>query len=168
MKNSGYLIAIVALSVILSCNQGKKDQTKMIDSLTSMSGARRPDQQCFVALFEKDSASLTLHNAPDGKVTGKMYIRYGEIEEMALENELNIGKINGEYKGDTLFANYMFTSGTMNKTIYSNPIALLLKKGTLILGAGVIVNYLGRSSFDKNKPLDFSKSRFHFKPVSCK
>ncbi|AMR29987.1 hypothetical protein A0256_00425 [Mucilaginibacter sp. PAMC 26640] len=168
MKNSRYLLALFALSVIISCNQGKKDQTKMIDSLTSMSGTRRPDKQCFVALFEKDSASLTLHNAPGGKVTGELYIKYHDIKEMALESDLNIGKIEGEFKGDTLFANYRFTSGTMNKTVYSNPIALLAEGDSLTLGTGVIVSYMGRSSFDKKAPLVFSKSKFHFKPVSCK
>ena len=133
-----------------------------------MPGDRRPDKMCFVALFEKDSASLTLHNAPRGKVTGKLYIRYDEVKEMALESDLNIGTIEGKFKGDTLFADYRFTSGTMNKTIYSNPVALLFKGDTLILGAGTIVNYMGQSLFDRKKPLDFSKSKFHFKPVNCK
>ncbi|MGY4537652.1 hypothetical protein ACVW0P_002071 [Mucilaginibacter sp. UYNi724] len=48
-------------------------------------------------------------------------------------------------KGILYFDNYTFTSGTHNKTIYTNPIALLCKSDTLILGAGLIFNYLGRS-----------------------
>ncbi|MES2267492.1 MAG: hypothetical protein V4520_12075 [Bacteroidota bacterium] len=168
MKNSLYFISAFVWAFLLSCNQGKKEKAIYIDSVTRLSGHPRPDQQCFVALFEKDSANLRLNNAPDGKVTGQLYIKYHEIKEVAFESELNIGKIAGKFKGDTLFANYTFTSGTQNKTVYTNPIALLCKGDTLILGSGVIITYLGRSYFDKKTPLDFQKSRFRFKPVNCK
>jgi hypothetical protein len=149
---------------MFGCNSPQRNQGKKIDSVIMP----KPIKQCFVARFEKDSASLTLNTASNGKVTGLLYIKYHEIKPMELENELNVGNIEGKFKGDTLFADYTFTSGTLNRTRYTNPIALLRKGDTLIIGAGVINSYMGKSYFDRKRPLDFKRSRFHFKPVICK
>jgi hypothetical protein len=164
MKTFNYLLISIALFSMFGCNSPQRNQEKNTGNTTTPKAVK----QCFVARFEKDSASLTLITASNGKITGLLYIKYHEIKPMELENELNVGNIEGKFNGDTLFANYTFTSGTLNKTRYTNPIALLRKGDTLIIGAGVINSYMGKSYFDKKRPLDFKRSRFHFKPVECK
>ncbi len=168
MKNLNYFLASIALVSLLGCNQPKRNQETNADSVACTTSGLKSVKQCYMARFEKDSASLNLNTASNGKVTGRLYIKYHEIEPLALESELNIGEIKGEFKGDTLFADYTFTSGNLNKTQYTNPMAFLRKGDTLIIGVGVIISYLGRSYFDKKRSIDFKRSRFHLKPVDCK
>lgn len=95
MKNAFYLSLLFVLTSLFSCRQGKKERAKYIDSATRYPGNPRPDKQGFVALFEKDSASLNLINDQNGEVTGQLYINYHKAEPLAFESELNIGKIDG-------------------------------------------------------------------------
>lgn len=39
---------------------------------------------CFIARFEKDSASLTLNTASNGKIIGVLCTKYNEIKPMKL------------------------------------------------------------------------------------
>jgi len=168
MKNLNYFFTSIVLVSLFGCSQPQRNQEKNADSITNATSGLKPVKQCYVSRFEKDSASLTINTASTGEITGQLFIKYHEIEPLTLESELNVGKIEGKFKGDTLFANYNFTTGGRNKTQYTNPMAFLRKGDTLIIGVGVIINYMGRSYFDKKIPLDFKRSKFHFKPVDCK
>lgn len=163
MRHFTHLLAIAGLAVLFSCNHGKQANK------VNIPGNLKPGKYCYTALFEKDSASLNMVINKYGSVTGHLYIGYGEIKPGATEREINMGDISkGEFKGDTLFADYTFTSGTKFKNIYTNPIALLHKGDSLILGSGRVMNYLGRAYFDPQTPIDFQKSRFRFKRADCK
>ncbi len=162
MKNSIYLLAFFVTVWIFGCNQAQNNNSQTADESTSETSNR----SCYLALTEKDTADLKIMTSKDGKVTGDLIMRYG-LKPNKVERVINKGKVEGSFKGDTLFLNYLYTSGSLNNTLYQNPLALLKKGDQLILGVGQIQNSVGRSYFAKNKPIDFEKGRFKFMPADC-
>lgn len=154
MKNPGLYFSVLAFPLLFSCNQTAQKSEKLQDSVAIRT-------ECFMAIDEKDTASLVLNNFEDGKITGHMLINY-------LDKGKNDGQISGKFNGDTLFVDYTFKIGTENKTIYKNPLAFLKKDGKLILGVGQIETSMGKSYFVKGKPISFEKGRFTFDPTECK
>jgi len=161
MKTKHYLLPIAAIVFLFGCGQGgQKAETKSFIPKDFKLG-----KHCYVARFEKDSANLSFDIGASGKINGALYIGYGEITPPATEREIDSGGVTGEFKGDTIFLDYQFKSG---KSMYNNPVALLLRGDSLTLGSGKVMNYLGRTYFDPATPIDFIKSRFRFKAVECK
>ncbi len=118
------------------------------------------EMKCYKAVYEKDTIDLKINLLKDSKVSGDM--------EMKFENmPIKAGKIAGEMRGDTLFADYTFIQGANDKTTYKNPIALLKRGEELILGNGKIETYLGASYFAKGKPIDFDNVKYKFSNVDC-
>lgn len=155
MKNPLLYVSFLALPLMFSCNQ--RDSKGTLDASTDTVISK----QCFIAVDQKDTAELTVNNFKKGKVIGHLLINY-------VDKGKNDGEIKGAYKGDTLFVDYTFKIGTVNKTIYKNPLAFLKKDGNLILGVGQIETSVGRSYFVKGKPISFEKGRFTFTPTECK
>lgn len=154
MKNPGLYLSFLAIPLMFSCNQSENKTAELKDSSSI-------HKECFMAIDEKDTASLVLNHFESGKITGHLLINYTDKGK-------NDGEIAGTYKGDTLFVDYTFKIGTENKTMYKNPLAFLKKDGKLILGVGQIETSMGKSYFVKGKPISFEKGRFTFDPTDCK
>ena len=135
-----------------SCNKNKKDVDALAEKPVSV--------QCYKALYEKDTIDLKINSLENGKITGDMVMKVFEKAE-------KVGKITGEFKGDTLFADYSFTLVANDKVTYKNPIALLKRGNELILGNGKIETYLGASYFVKGTPIDFDSVKYKFSAVDC-
>ena len=163
MKNSIYFLAFFATGLIFACNQPKYGEGKTADTTSKTT----INEQCYLAIFEKDTADLKILTAKDGKVTGDLIMKYG-LKPNAVERVINTGKVDGIFHGDTLILNYLYTTGSLNKTLYQNPLALLKTGEKLIMGVGKIETSVGRSYFVKGKPIDFNKGRFKFDPTACK
>jgi hypothetical protein len=163
MKRSTYFLLFIAACTILSCNRGR-DSSEQTDNLTSSD----LPEQCYRAIFEKDTADLRIKTAEGGNVTGHLVIDFGELKPNSLEKVVNDGKVKGKFHGDTLFVTYTYTSGSINKTVYTNPLAFLKKDGILFLGVGDVKSAMGRTYFVKDKPINFDIGRFKFEPVGCK
>lgn len=161
MKNKLWPLIFVGPLLLFSCNNGVK-HTASPDDYNLIKGP----EQCFTAVYQKDSAFLKYKSLPDGKIQGKLVIKYGELELLAQEKEFYHGYIKGNFNGDTLFADYSFTNGD-KKAIYRNPIALLNKGGKLAMGSGVTINYLGRTWFRDHSTINFNKCRFVFVAAGC-
>jgi hypothetical protein len=157
MRKVIYYLGIISLAVLFGCSQAKKH------TVVNLSGMK-PGTHLYKAIFDKDSASLKLNIAAGGRITGDLLIRFTKGGDTI---EVNSGDITGEFRGDTLFADYNFTSGKY-KTIYSNPIALLHKGDTLIMGKGRMMSYLGRSYLDPQTPINFGNVKFRFVPIGSK
>ena len=163
MKTEIYKLIFFIPVFLFSCNHDTKN-----------TAAQRGDnyklinypEQCFIAIYQKDSAFLKFKTMPNGKIYGRLVLKYAELQSNDLEKEFDHGEIIGQFKKDTLFADYIFADGTKS-TVYKNPIALLKKSDKLILGFGAIENYLGKSWFINHKAINFNKSRFQFVPTEC-
>jgi len=162
MKKTFILFAFTASLFIYSCNQStNKNSRKSVDS-TALSNT------CYTAVFEKDTAHLKLQTDTSGKVTGDLTIKYGEVKPNSLEKVVNVGTIEGSFRGDTLLVDYTHTTGSINKEGFKNPLAFLKVGENLILGVGDIETHLGRSYFAKGKPINYEIARFRFMPADCK
>ncbi|HUH32924.1 MAG TPA: hypothetical protein VLZ28_03165 [Daejeonella sp.] len=164
MKNVIFFLGILASGLISACNQPQYNSDKV--AADSISAAAMKNQ-CYQAVFEKDTGDLNIQTDKDGKVTGDLVMKYG-LKPNEVERVINKGKVDGSFRGDTLFLNYLYTSGELNKTLYQNPLAFLRTGDQLAMGVGEIETSVGRSYFVKNKPIDFEKGRFKFAPVECK
>ncbi|MCX2453259.1 hypothetical protein OQX61_18425 [Pedobacter sp. PLR] len=156
MKKSILYLACMAVPLVYSCTQGnnsEKTAAAMVD--TTVSSA------CYLAIDSLDTADLHLNTSAKGKITGDLVINFKDKGD-------NVGKVAGEFRGDTLFVDYTFKIGKENPVVYKNPLAFLKKDGKLILGVGQIETSVGRSYFVKGKPISFDKGRFTFAPVDCK
>ena len=163
MRYRLFLLTFISCAII-SCSRSADKSEKLKSSST------KPDMnvQCYRAVFEKDTADLRITRAPDGKVKGTLVMAYGEVKPNAVEKTVNSGDVQGSFKGDTLFMTYTYKTGSINKTVYTNPLALLKKGETLIMGVGDIETTMGRTYFVKGKPIDFEIGRFRFQPTNCK
>lgn len=161
MRKFLYAIVFPAALFLGSCNQEKKsDSAASADSLAN-------NVQCYTSVFEADTAHLKTITDASGNVTGELMISFGELKPNSLEKMVNTGEIVGSFKGDTLFVDYSYTSGTINKETFKNPLAFLKKGESLVLGVGDVESYLGRSYFVAGKPIDFEISKFNFQPIPC-
>ena len=163
MKNSLRLFAFILCVSFFSCNQPKhSDEAKT--GVTKADGT----EECYKAVFKTDTADMKINTIAGGKVTGTLVISYGELKPNQVEKTVNTGNIAGSFSGDTLFVNYTFTTGSVNKTQYVNPLAFLRKGDTLAMGVGEMETSMGRTYFLKDKPIDFEVGKFKFLSVECK
>jgi len=153
MKNLVLFCLLLACFGFESCNKNPKvvDVPAMDEKPTSV--------QCYKALYENDTLELKVNTLKSGKITGEMVMK-------VLNKAKKVGKIAGEFRGDTLFVDYSFVSG-LDKAIYKNPMALLKRGNELILGNGKIETYLGTSYFAKGQPIDFDDVKYKFATVDC-
>ena len=154
MKNLGLFCLLFACIGLESCNKNQKD-------VDGQSLAEKPvSEQCYIALYEKDTIDLKINTLKNGKITGDMVMKVFNKAE-------KVGKIAGEFRGDTLFADYSFVMVANDKVTYKNPLALLKRGNELILGNGKIETYLGASYFVKGQPIDFDNVKYKFSAVDC-
>lgn len=153
MKNLGLFCLLLACIVLESCNKKPKDvEVKDL--------AEKPTSvQCYKSLYDKDTLELKVNTLEKGKVTGDLVMK-------VFNRAKKVGKIAGEFRGDTLFVDYSFASGK-DKATYKNPMALLKRGNELILGDGKIETYLGASYFAKGQPIDFDNVKYKFSTVDC-
>ena len=157
MKNLGLFFLLLACIGFESC---KKDQNPKDAETTKVQDEKPISTACYKSLYENDTIDLTINTLKNGKITGDMI--------MKIENMPNkIGKIAGEFRGDTIFADYSFIQGTNDKVTFKNPMAFLKRENELILGSGKIETYLGKSYFVKGTPIDFEKVKYKFTTVEC-
>lgn len=146
------------LLVAGACNTGDKTGAGN-DSLATRADEVMGSRKCYLAVYQKDTVFLNLGPVRKGEVTGNMVMRLSGKPE-------NNGTLEGRFSGDTLYADYTFTTGE-KKEVFKNPMAFLKDGDKLILGAGVIETYLGRSYLSKKEPVSFEKAKYTFDPAAC-
>lgn len=157
MKNLGLCCLLLTCIVFQSC---KKELIPKEDDVTKLQSEKPISVLCYKALYDNDTIDLKINTLKNGKITGDMVMKIIDMPE-------KIGKISGEFHGDTLFADYSFIEGTNTKTTFKNPMAFLKHDNELILGSGKIETYLGKSYFAKGTPINFEKVKYKFTSVDC-
>lgn len=146
----------LTLFFFTACNgSGKKASQNENDTISAI----KPE--CYIAVYEKDTAYLNIRTLGTEKIEGDLLIQFWN-------NPNNDGKFTGRRSGDTLFADYSYTVGTYKERINKNPLAFLMKGDSLILGVGEIETKMGRSYFKPGVPINFDRGRFRFASTECK
>jgi len=137
-------------SLIYACNQEQSQlpSGKVDSTMTKV---------CYVAVDKSDTVLLTIINKTNS-IEGNLTFHY-------TKGITYKGTLKGLMHGDTLLADYNFTTG--DGKWRRNPVALLKRNGGLILGVGIIETAWGRNYFSKTQPIDYDKGRFIFKDVNC-
>lgn len=138
----------------------KKNQDEKTVKATQVQAEQLISVQCYKALYQQDTIELKMNTLKNGKITGDMVMKF-------FNRPKKVGKIAGEFRGDTLFASYIFIQGTNNEKTYKNPMAFLKRGNQLILGNGKIENTMGASYFVKGEPIDFDRVKYKFTDVPC-
>jgi hypothetical protein len=147
---------ILSLAGLQSCkNEEKQKETEAAKA----EGEKVVSTQCYKAIYEDDTIDLKLNTLKNGKISGNMLMKVSGAAE-------RIGEIEGEFRGDTLFADYTFTEGA-NKKAFKNPMAFLQKDRQLILGNGTMQTTMGVTYLVKDKPIDFERVKYKFDSIDC-
>lgn len=151
MKNLGIFFLLLACIALESCNRKQPKKAPAEKPLSS---------KCYKAIYENDTLELKVNTLKNGKITGDMVMKM-------LNYPNKVGKIAGEFRGDTLFAAYTFIEVTNDKITFKNPIAFLKRGNEMILGNGKIETTMGASYFVKGEPIDFDNVKYKFTTVEC-
>ncbi|MCV9930859.1 hypothetical protein OIU80_01060 [Flavobacterium sp. LS1R47] len=157
MKNLVLSFLLVSCLGFQSC---KKNETQKEAEAAKSDAESIVNVQCYKAVYENDTIDLKLNTLKNGKISGDMVMK---IAGAPLKN----GEIKGEFKGDTLFADYAFIEGTNKDKTFKNPMAFLKREKQLIIGNGAMETYLGRTYFAKGKPIDFERVKYKLEATDC-
>lgn len=157
MKTPVLLCLLFAFIGFQSC---KKNQDEEAVDRSKIQAEKPITVQCYKALYEKDTIELKMNTLKNGKITGDMVMKFFKMPK-------KVGKIAGEFRGDTLFASYTFIEGENQKITFKNPMAFLKRGDKLILGNGKIQTTMGASYFVKGSPIDFESVKFKLATIDC-
>ena len=157
MKNLGILCLLLSCLGFESCKNNQNE--KAVEAAKAL--IEKPiSVQCYKALYENDTIDLKINTLKNGKISG-------DVEMILFSLPKKVGKIYGEFHGDTLFVSYTFIQGGYEKVSYKNPMAFLKRGNELILGNGKIQTTMGASYFVKSSAIDFDNVKYKFTTVDC-
>ena len=157
MRNLSLFVLLLSCVALQSC---KKDQSQKEAKATQVQTESPTNVACYEALYESDTIQMKMITSKDNKITGDMVMSlYAKPKK--------IGKITGEFHGDTLLVDYSFYQGADKAKVFSNPMAFLKKGDELVLGSGKIEYYFGKSYFVKGQPIDYDNVKYKFTSVDC-
>jgi hypothetical protein len=153
---------LVISCLLLSCiglQSCKKNEEKK--EAVQTNAEKIVSTQCYKAVYEKDTIDLKLNTLKNGKLSGNMVMKVATATERT-------GEITGEFRGDTLFADYTFVEVTNKTKTFKNPMAFLKRDNQLILGNGTMQTTMGVTYLVKDKPIDFDRVKYKFSTSECK
>lgn len=152
MKNSIIFSLLLTCLAIGSC-QNKKNETTDTTEIVKY-------DQCYKAMYEKDTLHLKFNTLEDEKVEGSLVMTIADIAKRT-------GQISGKFRGDTLFVNYKFTQGENRISTYKTPLAFLKQGDELILGDWDNEIAMDSSYNTSGKDIDFENIKYKFNTVEC-
>ncbi|PBJ12182.1 hypothetical protein [Flavobacterium sp. ACN6] len=156
MKN---LVLPCLLVICLGFQSCKNDEKRKEFDTAKAEGEKIVGTECYRAIYEKDTVDLKLNTLKNGKITGNLVMKAAAAPEKR-------GEITGEFRGDTLFADYTFINPG-NATKFKNPLAILKKGEKLILGNGTMQTTMGVTYLVKDIPIDFENVKYKFDSAQC-
>ena len=137
------LLGLILMSVFISCKKEKEEVSIPSEKIVVKESV---SEECYRAILKKDTISLSL-NIKNGQFSS------GNLSYDFYEKDKNTGTIVGEIKGDTLYADYTFTSEGVSSV---RQVAFLKKGNTYVEGFGdVIDDNKGKVTFKDKKQLKF-------------
>lgn len=134
---------LFVLIITIACNNGKQS-TKTGTTNTDEMKVMIPAQTCYTGYLMKDTILLKVERFPN-VVTGVLEYRF-------YEKDRSKGELDGKIYGDTLVANYTFSSEG-KKSI--RQVAFLLKNDLAIEGLGEMEDRNGKMIFKNLNEIKF-------------
>ncbi len=158
MKNN-ICISYVALTgiILLSCNSNPTTPGSTVPEVkTTKIVTTTESASCYAMIKEKDKVLLHI-TITENKVTGDLIYSF-------FEKDKNSGTINGEMKGDTLFADYKFMSEGKES---SRQVAFLKKGDEFTEGFGKVKESTGQPDLTDKASIRFDGNVI-LKKTDCK
>jgi hypothetical protein len=153
MKKPIVFVSLNILFVLFGCNGGSNQTENEMKQNESQVAAE--STSCYVLENPKDTVSLQI-TVDKNHVSGDLIYHY-------YEKDRNIGTIEGEMKGDTIFATYTFMSeGKESK----RDVAFLKKGDELSEGYAAINSATGQPDFSDHSAIKFDE-KFILKKLDC-
>lgn len=147
-----FLFFIVASILVFSCNNeakqteqtdNNKDSSKPVENKVMI-----PTMICYSAITGKDTVFLKVEKFPN-VVTGNLSYKFHEKDS-------NKGDIDGQLRGDTLFADYKFLSEGILST---REVVFLIKDSIATEGHGTMEEKNGKMAFKDGAAISFNGTR---------
>lgn len=155
MKNIFVIVATIFITT--GCTNNEQASGSEKDTTTSVTVAAPPVAQleCFVYQTSKDTVSLNL--------TGNSNAVKGNLLYSYFEKDRNSGTLAGQFRGDTLIADYTFNSEGKSSI---RQVAFLRTTDGLIEGYGDVEEKDGRMQFKNTSTLNFG-GQMILKKTNC-
>lgn len=150
------LIFLALAGIAVACNnESTTKENATIKEKTEH--ASMPAPTCYLGVSGRDSIQLTVIRDNEGLVNG-------ELNYLFYEKDKSRGTYSGRMKGDTLFADYTYSSEGMES---KREIAFLQQGNTFTEGYGDAMEIQGVMTFKNPYTLQFGKG-FVLNQVECK
>lgn len=151
-----YILFVVAAALIFSSCQSENNQEKSPNNSSSNAeDVKISETYCYAFIKDNDTARLN-YISTNGITTG-------ELSYNLYQKDKNNGILEGEIKGDTLIADYIFESEGSESV---REVVFLMKNNELIEGFGEVEEKDGKTIFKNRSKLIFGNS-IVFKKVDC-
>lgn len=152
-------IQIIFLLLAVACNPNTTQTTgeaaDTADKDTARMTIQIPESGCYANISGRDTVRLKVETFPN-VVTGTLVYNF-------FEKDKNTGEIEGRLTGDTLLADYTFTSEGIRST---RQVIFLIRDSVAIEGYGDVEEKDGKMVFKDISKIDFSKG-MKLTKVSC-
>lgn len=146
--------AVVVTMFLFSCG-AKKSPQKQVPNNDGIAKIMIPQSGCYASLSSSDSIWLKVEVFPN-VVTGVLKYNISGKDK-------NIGTFDGKLYGDTLIADYSFSS---EGKLSIRQIAFLINDSSAVEGYGDIQEQNGKVIFNSVSAIDFSKG-LKLQKISC-
>ena len=148
MKNFLFIFFVTIL--LVGCNNSPSNNKEQLSEPLDVSATDKNEDiaapSCYLFATDRDTVYLKINPSVDGKVTG-------DLSYLFFERDGNVGHIEGEIKGDTLFAEYTFMSEGLSSV---REVAFLIGENQVMEGYGDVEEQDGKMVFWHRDSLDFS------------
>ncbi len=150
MKNQLLPTLFIMISLLGCNNSGNKNNEQILKEPEAVKENQHKGwgtgSSCFLYATDRDTVFLQLNPPLNGKVIG-------DLSYFFYEKDGNVGQIEGEIHGDTLFADYIFLSEGLTSV---REVAFLLGEDQVKEGYGDVEEQDGKMVFRHRDSLDFS------------
>ncbi|MFA9194621.1 hypothetical protein AAGV33_09380 [Flavobacterium sp. FBOR7N2.3] len=157
MKAVYLLSNVVLIAILFSCVDSKKKEV-VVPPLEVKSPLETPQKECYQAVIEKDTLTLSVDVNSVNEFTGELDYSY-------YEKDKSFGTLLGNVKGDTIFADYKFESE--GKTSIRELAFLKKDANTYVEGYGEMVETNDKMSFKDKSKIKFDGNIVYTK-IDCK
>ncbi|WP_026705600.1 hypothetical protein [Flavobacterium soli] len=149
--------SLIFFATLISCKNDPKEEVVVPTVQEEMEIEEEAVKECYAVALKQDTISLTI-SVKDSSLES------GELQYNFFEKDKNQGTLVGNFKGDTLFADYTF----MSEGKSSVREVVFLKKGNIFIeGYGDVEEKDGKTVFKDKKKLFFD-SKIVLSKVDCK
>ena len=157
MKKAYLFSTVILLALSYSCMNNKKEEGK-VPQLKVDAPLETKANECYQAIIEKDTITLTVDINNVNQFEGKLDYSY-------YQKDKSIGTLLGNVKGDTIFADYTFQSE--GKTSVRELAFLKKDLNTYVEGYGEIIETNGKMVFKDKSKIKFDGNVVYNK-IDCK